>query len=96
MVLQPSDERRRAGPTTRRVSSPSRSSARLWPILQRLGPQPTPEQILDLKICDPAMGSGAFLVAACRHPGELLVKAWHVQTRCLLPPDEDEILTPAG
>jgi type II restriction/modification system DNA methylase subunit YeeA len=24
----------------------------------------TPEQILDLKVCDPAMGSGAFLVEA--------------------------------
>jgi hypothetical protein len=27
----------------------------------------TAEQILDLKILDPSMGSGAFLVAACRH-----------------------------
>jgi hypothetical protein len=27
---------------------------------------PTPQQILALKICDPAMGSGAFLVEACR------------------------------
>src|SRR5207249_3969707 len=27
----------------------------------------TPEQILALRIVDPAMGSGAFLVAACNH-----------------------------
>jgi hypothetical protein len=27
----------------------------------------TPEQLLQLRIVDPAMGSGAFLVAACRH-----------------------------
>ena len=27
----------------------------------------TPEQILDLRVLDPSMGSGAFLVAACRH-----------------------------
>ena len=54
---------------------------------------PTPDQILDLKICDPAMGSGAFLVEACRQLGDELVKAWHVH-RCppKLPPDEDEVL----
>ncbi len=65
----------------------------LRPILERLGPNPTPDQILDLKICDPAMGSGAFLVAVCRFLAELLVKAWHAH-KCLpsIPPDEDEIL----
>ncbi|WP_156635763.1 DNA methyltransferase [Methylobacterium sp. Leaf123] len=36
----------------------------------------TPEQLLDLKICDPAMGSGAFLVAVCRWLSERLVEAW--------------------
>src|SRR5262249_13781417 len=30
----------------------------------------TPEQILQLRIVDPAMGSGAFLVAACRYLAE--------------------------
>jgi type I restriction-modification system DNA methylase subunit len=34
-------------------------------------------QILDLKICDPAMGSGAFLVEACRQLGDAFVEAWH-------------------
>lgn len=29
----------------------------------------SPEQILDLRVLDPAMGSGAFLVAACRYLG---------------------------
>lgn len=33
-------------------------------------------EILDLKVCDPAMGSGAFLVQACRYLGEKLVEAW--------------------
>lgn len=33
-------------------------------------------EILDLKVCDPAMGSGAFLVQACRYLGERLVDAW--------------------
>jgi hypothetical protein len=32
--------------------------------------------LLDLKICDPAMGSGAFLVQACRWLAERLVVAW--------------------
>jgi len=36
----------------------------------------TPEDILDLKICDPAMGSGAFLVQVCRWLSERLVEAW--------------------
>ena len=35
-----------------------------------------PDHILDLKICDPAMGSGAFLVEACRQLGDQLVDAW--------------------
>jgi hypothetical protein len=33
-------------------------------------------EILDLKICDMAMGSGAFLVQTCRYLSEKLVQAW--------------------
>ena len=36
----------------------------------------TPRELLDLKICDMATGSGAFLVQACRYLSELLVEAW--------------------
>lgn len=36
----------------------------------------TPSAILNLKVCDPAMGSGAFLVQACRYLAERLVEAW--------------------
>ena len=36
----------------------------------------SPAEILDLKVCDPAMGSGAFLVQACRYLGDRLVDAW--------------------
>lgn len=36
----------------------------------------SPEELLDLKVCDPAMGSGAFLVQACRWLAERLVEAW--------------------
>lgn len=36
----------------------------------------SPAALLDLKICDPAMGSGAFLVQACRWLSDRLVEAW--------------------
>ena len=36
----------------------------------------SPNELLDLKICDPAMGSGAFLVQACRWLADRLVEAW--------------------
>lgn len=36
----------------------------------------SPAELLDLKICDPAMGSGAFLVQVCRWLGDRLVEAW--------------------
>ncbi len=48
----------------------------LEPILACLGEDRTAEQILELKICDPAMGSGAFLVATCRLLAEEVVTAW--------------------
>ncbi|MGB0384708.1 MAG: Eco57I restriction-modification methylase domain-containing protein [Ardenticatenaceae bacterium] len=35
-------------------------------------------ELLDLKICDMAMGSGAFLVQACRYLSERVVEAWDV------------------
>ena len=35
-----------------------------------------PKEILDLKVCDMAMGSGAFLVQVCRYLGERLTEAW--------------------
>jgi hypothetical protein len=36
----------------------------------------SPAAFLDLKICDPAMGSGAFLVQVCRWLSERLIEAW--------------------
>jgi hypothetical protein len=36
----------------------------------------SPTQLLALKICDPAMGSGAFLVQVCRYLSERLGEAW--------------------
>lgn len=34
------------------------------------------QELLSLKICDPAMGSGAFLVGVCRYLSERIVEAW--------------------
>ncbi|MEV0809361.1 DNA methyltransferase [Micromonospora sp. NPDC050200] len=36
----------------------------------------TADELLRLKVLDPAMGSGAFLVAACRYLAEVVVRAW--------------------
>jgi hypothetical protein len=91
MVLHPSDERRRSGShyTPRSLTEPIVRTT-LRPVLAGLGPRPRPQQILELKVCDPAMGSGAFLVEACRMLGDAVVKAWadHAATPSLLP-DED-------
>ncbi|PIE68547.1 MAG: TetR family transcriptional regulator [Deltaproteobacteria bacterium] len=37
-------------------------------------------ELMELKICDPAMGSGAFLVQVCRWLSERLVEAWGKET----------------
>ena len=96
MVLQPSEERRRSGShyTPRELTEPIVRTT-LEPILARLqgenGNPPRPEQILDIKVCDPAMGSGAFLVEACRQLGDALVEAWRAHGEVPeIPPDEDE------
>ncbi len=94
MVPIPSDERRRSGSnyTPRTLTEPIVRKT-LEPILKRLGDDVTPDQILDLKICDPAMGSGAFLVEACRQLADVLVKSWQRHKAApAIPPDEDEIL----
>ena len=36
----------------------------------------SPSELLELKVCDPAMGSGAFLVQVCRYLSERLCEAW--------------------
>jgi hypothetical protein len=36
----------------------------------------TVQELLDMKVCDPAVGSGAILVAACRYLAKRLVEAW--------------------
>jgi hypothetical protein len=94
-ILQPTDERRRTGShyTPRSLTEPIVRYA-LEPTFERLGTQATPQQILDLKVCDPAMGSGAFLVEACRALAVRLTDAWarHPDKKPTIPPDEDEEL----
>ena len=93
-VLQPTDERRRSGShyTPSTLTGPIVADA-LRPLFDRLGPSPAPDRILDLKILDPAMGSGAFLVEACRQLARKLVDAWHAHGGPpAIPPDEDELL----
>ena len=98
LVLQPNEERRRSGShyTPRELTEPIVRHT-LEPLLDRLkskdGRAPTPEQILDLKICDPAMGSGAFLVETCRQLADALIVAWAAHgTMPVIPPDEDEVI----
>jgi type I restriction-modification system DNA methylase subunit len=92
--LQATDERRRSGShyTPRSLTQPIVAET-LRPIHERLGPRASPEQILELKVLDLAMGSGAFLVEACRQLAEALVRAWEVHgVRPEMPADEDALL----
>jgi hypothetical protein len=92
--LAPTQKRRATGShyTPASLTRPIVDKA-LLPALAALGPKPRPEAILGLKVLDPAMGSGAFLVAATRALAELLVRAWedHPGTKPALPPHEDGI-----
>ncbi|GGV42967.1 hypothetical protein GCM10010182_79560 [Actinomadura cremea] len=73
----------------------------LAPLCHRPGPaegapedewQPKPaDELLSLKVCDPAMGSGAFLVSACRYIAERVVDAWE---RDGVPADVLDLLGP--
>ena len=98
LVLQPNEERRRSGShyTPRELTEPIVRHT-LEPILQRLrgvdGRAPAPARILDLKVCDPAMGSGAFLVETCRQLADALIDAWGAHGEMpAIPPDEDEVI----
>jgi hypothetical protein len=70
----------------------------LAPAVQKCSPDdnPNPAAILALKVVDPAMGSGHFLVEACRWLGEVLYAAcrlcderpdWRPRLDCLPDPD---------
>lgn len=89
LVIQPGQERRRtsshytpvslSGPIVARTLEPLLAAMRAKakeqdPSLE--DPQPSAEALLSLKICDPAMGSGAFLVEACRFLAKQVHAAW--------------------
>ena len=93
--LQPTEERRRSGShyTPRSLTEPIVRHA-LEPAFARLGDNASPEAVLSLKVLDPACGSGAFLVEACRQIGARLEQAWNIYgaEKAKIPPDEDEAL----
>ncbi|MBI4953368.1 MAG: hypothetical protein HY908_15165 [Myxococcales bacterium] len=76
-ALVPGDARRRSGThfTPRALTAPVVERA-LRPLFARLGPSPAPEAIVALAVCDPAMGSGAFLLEAGRQLAAALAVAW--------------------
>jgi hypothetical protein len=91
LFLQPTEERRRSGAhyTPRTLTQPIVRTT-LEPVLAALGAKPRADAILELRLCDPAMGSGAFLVEACRFLAARVVEAWTVHGDLPpIPPDED-------
>lgn len=80
LVLQPGAERRRTSShyTPRSLSAPivRKTLAPLFACLDRDGKGAKSSDLLSLSVCDPAMGSGAFLVEACRVLADELVAAW--------------------
>jgi len=93
LYLQPTEERRRSGShyTPRKLTQPIVETT-LRPVMEGLGKHPSANQILNLKVCDLAMGSGAFLVEACRQLAEKLVAAWNRDQQLQELPDAVEPL----
>jgi hypothetical protein len=87
----PSDERRRLGAHyTSRIITRIVVERALAPLFSNAT---SPAMLLDLRICDPAMGSGAFVLEVCRYLAAQLVQAWErtgdVHTVC---PEQDSVL----
>ncbi len=96
MVLQPGRERRASGShyTPRSLTEPivRKTLQPLFDSLTGTG-TPTAEAVLSIKVCDPAMGSGAFLVEACRQLGDALLDAWRAHGRKIVGlTGEDEVV----
>ncbi len=85
-VTRSSDRRSSGTYYTPRVLAEEIVQHTLEPLVYSPGPAEGAEQsdwklkssaeLLDLKICDMAMGSGAFLVATCRYVSARLLEAW--------------------
>ena len=88
-VTKSSDRRSSGAYYTPRALAEEMVTHTLEPLVYNPGPgegtepdqwklQPSLE-LLDLRICDMAMGSGAFLVSACRYLSERLLEAWDTE-----------------
>jgi len=77
LVIQPGPERRRTSShyTPRELTEPIVART-LDPLIRAMGNEPASTTLLNLVVCDPAMGSGAFLVAACRYLADHVIAAW--------------------
>lgn len=94
-LFEPRLEPRPAGRTVLATSGRRRTSGAHytpWPLCVELVervlaplvaslPSPRSESLLSLRVCDPAMGAGAFLVAATRYLGDRLFEAWGCEGR---------------
>ena len=77
-----------------RAEAPSAEERKPEPLAgEPAGTVPLPEQVLNLTVCDPAMGSGAFLVEACRQLADVLIEAWRAHDAFPeIPPDENDVI----
>ena len=77
LTLQPGEERRKSGShyTPQQLTRPLVAKA-FEPHFKRMGDKPDPDAVLSMTVCDPAMGSGAFLVEATRQLSDKLLEAW--------------------
>lgn len=76
IVTQPRATERHCSHYTPEPIAAEVAAEALRPVLTTLGPTPRSEDLLKVRVCDPSMGSGAFLAAAIRHLGEHLLAAW--------------------
>lgn len=92
-VTKSSDRRSSGAYYTPRALAEEMVAHTLEPLVYRPGPAEGVEpdqwelkpslELLDVRICDMAMGSGVFLVSACRYLSERLLEAW--DTEVLVP-----------
>ena len=77
LTLQPGEERRKSGShyTPQQLTRPLVAKA-FEPHFVKMGAKPDPDAVLSMTVCDPAMGSGAFLVEATRQLSDKLLEAW--------------------
>lgn len=101
LVVKPTRARRESGTEyTPRELAEEMVRYSLEPLVYSPGPREGVErdewrlrpsaELLGLKICDPAVGSGAFLVSACRYLADRIVEAWVLESpdKAKIAPDE--------